>query len=113
VSVHESWPSFVSQVVAFVVVCGQPSLFVDSHLHFLAGCGLLLLLGIMLWLPLVALLGCGSGWLKKGSYVTSCDISVMFKLTHDITCTILHDFLAVYSKNPSVLVQSWSSPWQR
>jgi len=30
----------------------------------------------------------------------------MFKLTHEITYTISHDFLAVYSKNPSVLVQS-------
>ena len=38
-SVHGSWPLFVSQVVAFVVICGRQSLFVGSHLHLLAGCG--------------------------------------------------------------------------
>ena len=49
-------------------------------------------------------------WLVEGrSDVTGCDISVMFKLAREITCTISHDFLAVYSKNPSVLVQSWSN----
>ena len=44
----------------------------------------------MLWLPLVVLLGCGCSWLKKEvmSHVTSCDISVMFKLTCEITCKI-------------------------
>ena len=47
-------------------------------------------------------------WLVEGrSDVTGCDINVMFKLTHEITCTISRDFLAVYSKNPSVLVQPW------
>jgi len=49
-------------------------------------------------------------WLVEGrSDVTGCDIGVMFKLAHEITCTISCDFLAVYSKNPSVLVQSWSN----
>jgi len=49
-------------------------------------------------------------WLVEGrSDVTGCDISVMFKLAREITCTISHDFLAVYSKNPSVLVHSWSN----
>ena len=49
-------------------------------------------------------------WLVEGrSDVTGCDINVMFKLAREITCTISHDFLAVYSKNPSVLVQSWSN----
>jgi len=49
-----------------------------------------------LWLPLV----------EGRSDVTGCDINVMFKLAHEITCTVSCDFLAVYSKNPSVLVQS-------
>ena len=45
-------------------------------------------------------------WLVEGrSDVTGCDINVMFKLAREVTCTISHDFLAVYSKNPSVLVQ--------
>jgi len=105
-SVHWSWLSFMSWVVVFIVICGWQSLFVGGRLHFLASHGLSLALGIMSWLLLVALFGCGSGWLKKGSDVTSCDISVMFKLTCEITCIISHDFLAVYSKNPSVLVQS-------
>ena len=49
-------------------------------------------------------------WLVEGrSDVTGCDISVMFKFAHEITCTISRDFLTVYSKNPSVLVQSWSN----
>ena len=104
-SVHGSWPSFVSQVVAFIVVCGRLSSFV-GWLWWQGSHGLWLVLGVMSWLVLAALLGCGSGWLKKGSDVTSCDISVMFKLTREITCTISHDLLAVYSKNPSVLVQS-------
>jgi len=42
-------------------------------------------------------------WLvEERSDVTSCDISVMFKLTREITCTISCDFPAVYT-------QSWSS----
>ena len=46
-------------------------------------------------------------WLvEERSDVTGCDINVMFKLAHEITCTVSHDFLAVYSKNPLVLVQS-------
>jgi len=49
-------------------------------------------------------------WLvEERSDVTGCDINVMYKLTREITCTISHDFLAVYSQNPSVLVQSWSN----
>jgi len=49
-------------------------------------------------------------WLVEGrSDVTGCDINVMFKLACEITCTISCDFLTVYSKNPSVLVQSWSN----
>jgi len=49
-------------------------------------------------------------WLVEGrSDVTGCDISVMFKLAREITCTISCDFLTVDSKNPSVLVQSWSN----
>ena len=46
------------------------------------------------------------------SDVTACDINVMFKLIRGITCTISHDFLAVYNQNPSVLVQPqqrWNS----
>ena len=32
-------------------------------------------------------------WLvEERSDVTSCDINVMFKLTHEITCTISHNF---------------------
>ena len=44
-------------------------------------------------------------WLvEERSDVTGCDINVMFKLAREITCTISHDFLAVYSQNPSVLL---------
>jgi len=31
-SIHGSWPSFMSQVVAFIVVCGWQSLFVGGSL---------------------------------------------------------------------------------
>jgi len=49
-------------------------------------------------------------WLvEERSDVTGCDINVMFKLAREITCKISCDFLAVYSQNPSVLVQSWSN----
>jgi len=50
VSVHGSWPSFMSRVVAFVVVCGRQSSFVGSRLHLLAGHG-----G-------GAVMGCGCCW---------------------------------------------------
>ena len=62
------------------------------------GCCIVVAIGgvVGLWLWLV----------EERSDVTSCDINVMFKLACEITCTISHDFLAVYSKNPSVLVQS-------
>ena len=103
--VHEPGSSIHCRLWVAVFVCGWSSLFFGWS-GWWGGGGLLLALGIMLWLLLVVLLGCGSGWLKKGSDVTSCDISVMFKLTCEITCTISCDFLAVYSKNPSVLVQS-------
>jgi len=93
---------------AAVFVCGQSSSFVGWS-RWRGGRWLWLALGVMSWLLLAALLGCGSGWLKKGSDVTCCDISVMFKLTREITCTVSCDFLTVYSENPSVLVQSWSN----
>ena len=122
-SVCGSWPSFMSWVVVgfgghllsfvgshlclwvVIFICGQSSLFFGWSL-WQGSHGLSLVLSVMSWLPLTALLGCGCGWLKKGSDVTSCDISVVFKLACEITCTISHDFLAVYSKNPPVLVQS-------
>jgi len=103
--VREPGSSVHCRLWAAVFICGKLSLFF-GQLWWWGGHGLALALDVMSWLLLAALLGCGSGWLKKGSDVTSCDISVMFKLTHEITCTISHDFLAVYSKNPSVLIQS-------
>ena len=62
------------------------------------GCCVVVAIGgvVGLWLWLV----------EERNDVTSCDISVMFKLTCEITCTISCDFLAVYSKNPSVLLSS-------
>ena len=61
------------------------------------GCHVMVAVGgvVGLWLWLV----------EERSDVTSCDINVMFKLACEITCTISRDFLAVYSQNPSVLVQ--------
>jgi len=95
---------------AFSVVCGQPSSFVGSCLHFwpvvvmghswvVVGirCHVMVAIGGVVGLCL---------WLvEERSDVTGCDISVMFKLAHEITCTISCDFLAVYSQNSSVLVQ--------
>jgi len=49
---------------AFGVVCGRPSLFVGGHLHFLASCSDGVFVGVVLWLPLVVLLGCACGWLQ-------------------------------------------------
>jgi len=106
--VREPGSSVRCRLWVAVFVCGWSSLFV-GWLWWQGSRGLWLALGVVSWLLLAALLGCGSGWLKKGSDVTCCDISVMFKLTCEITCTISHDFLAVYSENPSVLVQSWSN----
>ena len=74
-----------------VVVTGRSWVVVGVGRHVMVAVG-----GVVeLWL-----------WLVEGrSDVTGCDINVMFKLAHEITCTISRDFLAVYSKNPSVLVQ--------
>jgi len=106
--IRELGSSVHCRLWAAVFICGWLSSFV-GQLWWQGSCGLWLVLGVMLWLLLAALLGCGSGWLKKGSDVTCCDTSVMFKLTREITCTISCDFLAVYSQNPSVLVQSWTN----
>ena len=51
-SIHGSWPSFVSRVVAFVVICGWQSSFVGGRLHFLASHG-----GS-------AVMGCGWHWVS-------------------------------------------------
>jgi len=74
-----------------VVVTGRSWVVVGVGCHVVVAVG-----GVVgLWL-----------WLVEGrSDVTGCDINVMFKLACEITCTISHDFLTVYSKNPSVLVQ--------
>ena len=45
--------------------------------------------------------------LKKRCDVTHCDITVMFKLTHENTCIKSHDFIVDSTKNAPVLVQSW------
>ena len=60
------------------------------------GCCVVVAIGgvVGLWLWLV----------EERSDVRSCDISVMFKLAHEITCTISHDFLTAYSQTP----QGWS-----
>jgi len=52
-----------------------------------------------------SVVGLWSWLVEERSDVTGCDINVMFKFAREITCTISHDFLAVYSQNPSVLVQ--------
>ena len=75
-----------------VVVTGHSWVVVGIGHHVVVAVGSVV--GLWLWL------------VEESSDVTSCDISVMFKLAHEITCTISCDFLAVYSKNPSVLVQS-------
>jgi len=118
-SVCGTWPSFMSRAVIgsggcslsfvgsrlclwtvvfvfwLVVVTGHSWVVIGVGCHVVVAVG-----GVVgLWL-----------WLVEGrSDVTGCDINqfnVMFKLTCEITCTISCDFLAVYSKNPSVLVQS-------
>ena len=99
---------------AFIVVCGWLSSFVGRHLRFLAGHGDRALMGCSWhWVSCVVAIGSVVGlwlWLvEERSDVTSCDISVMFKPAHEITCTISCDFLQFTVKTP----QSWSSPWQR
>jgi len=93
--------SFVgSHLFLWVVVFVFWLVVVTGHLWVVVGigCHVVVAIGsvVGLWLWLV----------EERSDVTSCDISVMFKLTCEFTCTISHDFLTVYSKNPSVLVQS-------
>jgi len=83
--IREPGSSVHCHLWAAVFVCGQSSSFFGWS-WWRGGRGLWLVLGVVLWLLLAALLGCGSGWLKKGSDVTYCDIS----------------FLAVYT-------QSWSN----
>jgi len=114
-SIHGAWPSFMSRVVVGSGGCSLS--FVGGHLH-------LWMVIFIFWLVMVmghswVVIGVGRRvmvavgsvvglwlWLVEGrSDVTGCDINVMFKLTCEITCTISHDFLIVYSKNPSVLVQ--------
>jgi len=113
-SVHGTGPSFMSWVV--IGSGGRSLSFVGSCLRLwtvvfvfwpvvVTGCSwvvvgvghhVVVAVGgvVQLWL-----------WLVEGrSDVTNCDINVMFKLAHEITCTISRDFLAVYSKNPSGLV---------
>jgi len=116
VSVCRCWPSFMSQAV--VGFGGHLLWFVGGHIC-------LWVVIFVFWLVVVtrhswAVIGIGCCvvvaigsvvglclWLvEERSDVTSCDISVMFKLAREITCTISCDFLAVYSQNPSVLVQS-------
>jgi len=114
-SVCGTWLSFMSWAVSFG---GHSLLFVGSCLHLWTvvfvfwpvvvtghswvvvgiGCRVVVAVGsvVGLWLWLV----------EERSDVTGCDINVMFKPAREITCTISCDFLAVYSKNPSVLVQS-------
>jgi len=88
-SICGTWLSFVSWAV---IGFGRHSLlFVGSCFHlwmviFIVGHRVVVAVGSVVGLWLV----------EERSDVTSCDI----------TCTISHDFLAVHSKNPSVLVQS-------
>jgi len=118
-SIRGTWPPFMSRAVvgsggcSLSFVGGRLCLWtvififwlvvVTGHLWVVVGVGHRVMVAIGgvvgLWL-----------WLVEGrSDVTGCDINVMFKLACEITCTISHDFLAVHSKNPSVLVQSWSN----
>jgi len=114
-SVHGTWPSFVSQAVVssggrslsfaggrlrlWTVVFVFWPVVVTGHSWVVVGIGRSVVVAVG------GVVGLCS-WLVEGrSDVTGCDISVMFKLAREITCTISHDFLAVYSKNPSVLVQ--------
>ena len=101
-SVHGTWLSLVLVGVhchLWVAVFVFWLVMVTGHSWVVVGIGHCVVVAVGsvvgLWLWLV----------EERSDVTSCDISVMFKLTHEITCTISCDFLAVYSKNPSVLVQ--------
>jgi len=84
---------------------------VGGCLHFLAGRGMghswvVVGVGCHVVVGVGGVVGLWLWLVEERSDVTSCDNSVMFKLAHEITCTISPDFLAVYSKNPSVLVQS-------
>jgi len=125
VSIHRCWLSFVSQVV--IGFGGRSVSFVGSRLHLWVVIFIFWLVVVMgrSWVVIgirchvvVAVggvVGLCSWLVEERSDVTGCDISVMFKLTHEIsvmfklaheiTCTISHDFLTVYSQNLSVLVQ--------
>jgi len=73
---------------------------VTGHLWVVIGIGCCVMVAVG------SVVGLCSWLVEERSDVTSCDISVMFKLAREITCTISRDFLAVCSQNPSVLVQS-------
>jgi len=102
---------FVGAVVGFG---GHSLSFVGGHLHLWAVVFIFWLVVVTghSWVVIgvrccvVVAIGSVVGlflWLvEERSDVTNCDISVMFKLACEITCTISHDFLAVYT-------QSWSN----
>jgi len=109
VSIHRCWPSFVSQVVIGFGGCLLS--FVGGHLCLWVVVFIFWLVVVMghLWVVIgirchvVVAVGGVVGlclWLvEERSDVTSCDISVMFKLAHEITWTISHDFLTVYTQS--------------
>ena len=100
---------------------GHSVLFVGSHLCLWAVIFIVWLvvvtghswvvigIGCRVMVAVGGVVGLCSWLVEERSDVTGCDISVMFKLTREITYTISRDFLAVYSQNLSVLVQSWSN----
>jgi len=112
VSIRRCWPSFISQAV--IGFGGHLLSFVGGHLCLWVVVFIFWLVVVMgrSWVVIgvrcrvVVAVGGVVGlclWLvEERSDVTSCDISVMFKLAREITCTISHDFLAVYT-------QSWSN----
>ena len=68
-----------------VVVTGRSWVVVGVRCHVVVAVGSVV--GLCSWL------------VEERSDVTSCDISVMFKLAHEITWTISHDFLTVYTQS--------------
>ena len=107
---HCSWAGWLLVLVGIqaVFVCGQLSSFFD-WLWWQGSCGLSLALGIILWLLLAALLGCGCGWLKKE--VMSQVVTLVWCLKSHVRLHVQSHmiFLQFTVKTP----QSWSSPQQR
>ena len=112
VSIRRCWPSFISQAVVGFGGCLLS--FVGGHLCLWAvvfifwlvvvmGCSWVVIgIRCRVVVAIGSVVGLCSWLVEERSDVTSCDISVMFKLAREITCTISHDFLAVYT-------QSWSN----